>query len=58
MVFAPHVVKGEDVVLAPLGAKPGSPVEDGSTLVFNRMNLPTTGAGPSGVDDFDDLRRT
>ena len=57
MVFARHVVKGEAVMLVPLGAKSGFPVEDGSTFVFNQMNPSTAGAGPSGVDDFDDLRQ-
>ena len=57
MVFALQVMEGVAVMLAPLGTNSGFPVYDGSTLVFNRMTASTAGAGPSEVDDFDDLRR-
>ena len=58
MVFARQVMEGVAIMLAPLGAKSGFPVEDGSTLVFNRMTVSTAEAEPSDVDDFDDLRQT
>ena len=57
MVLACHVMEGVAVMLAPLGANSGYPFYVSSTLVFNRMTASTAGAGPSDVDDFDDLRR-
>ena len=54
MVFARHIMEGVAVML---GAKSGFPIYDGSTLVFNWMTASTAGAGPSDVEDFDDLRQ-
>ena len=57
MVLARHIMEGEAIMLAPLGAKSGFPIYDGFTLVFNQMTASTAGAGPSDVEDFDDLRQ-
>ena len=57
MVLTHCVVEGVAVMLAPLGANSGSSSYNSSTLGFNRMTAPTGGAGPSDVEDFDDLCR-
>ena len=42
-------------MLSLLGANSGSSFYNSSTLIFNRMSASTGGAGPSDVEDFDDL---
>ena len=44
-------------MLAPLGANSGFSSYNSSTLISNWMTASTGGAGPSDVEDFDDLRR-
>ena len=56
MVLTCCVVEGVAVMLSLLGANSGSSFYNSSTLIFNRMTASTGGAGPSDVEDFDDLR--
>ena len=57
-MFAGSIMKGVAIMLAPLSAGLGSAVgENSATWIFNRMPASTGGAGPSDVEDFDDICR-
>ena len=55
-MFACCKMKGVSVLLAPLGAEPGSTVgEGGFALVDNRMTVAAGRAISGDVDDLDDF---
>ena len=57
-MFAGSIMKGVAIMIAPLSAGLGSAVgENSATWIFNRMPASTGGAGPSDVEDFDDICR-
>ena len=57
-MFAGSIMKGVAIMLAPLSTGLGSAVgENSATWIFNRVPASTGGAGPSDVEDFDDICR-